>query len=312
MTKCSDHVSLFNDERFLRCNLKPGDRLFRYDHTVEGRLIGSLTGVIVDEVLECGHSAPFGGLDLVRQQEDVGNVVGLISGAREAAQRMGAREILIRARPDYFGDNEAPAAFALLNLGARVESCELTLGIRTKWLRSADEYLAALGEAPLRLVRQGIRAGLVFEAVASPDDWAHCYDLLSEVKQRRGVTLKVSLDYVLGLRAIFGDRIAMYRVLSSGKTAAAALVYRVSPDWDYLVAWGDRLEYRHQRPMNFMAYSLSAVAISEGLAGLELGISSVEGRADAGLVKFKRRVGGVTGLRTNYRLPSAPEKLSNV
>jgi len=36
---------------------------------------------------------------------------------------------------------------------------------------------------------------------------------------------------------------------------------------------------------------------------LDIGISSVNGVPDDGLIHFKRSIDGVTGLRTNFRLP---------
>ena len=50
-------------------------------------------------------------------------------------------------------------------------------------------------------------------------------------------------------------------------------------------------------PMNLLAMRVAEQAIADGTRVLDLGISSVDGRADAGLVQFKRSVGASEGLR---------------
>ena len=296
------HIVLFNDERYQSWNLSPGQRLFRYDHYAGRRLVGTLSGVDDDGILDCGHSAPFGGIDWVRRREPVGSVVDLLRGAAAHARITGIRELRLRGRPAYFGANETASEFALLSLGAAVEACEISLGIEVWRYPSPEAYIAALGCSARNTLQHGRRAGMAFEPAETLADWAACYELLAETKRRRGVQLKFSLDYLLGLREAFGTRIAMHRLRRNGELAGAALVYRVSRDWDCVVAWGDNLSDRADKVMNAMVYELVRRAIAQGVAIIDLGIASVDGVPDDGLIQFKRSVGGITGLRSNFRL----------
>src|SRR5689334_17605765 len=105
MPAAASHIILFNDERYQRCNLRPGERTFRYDHVDGGRLIGTLSGVVAERVLDCGHSAPLGGIDLLRRRERIGCIAELLRAALAAAREQGIDELRLRARPDYFGGN---------------------------------------------------------------------------------------------------------------------------------------------------------------------------------------------------------------
>jgi hypothetical protein len=296
------HIVLFNDERYHRCNLRSNQRLFRYDHYAGGRLVGTLSGVVEEGLLDCGQGAPFGGVDFVRRREAAGAILDLLRAVVSRAPAEAIHEIRIRARPGYFGANETAVQFALLNLGASVESCELSLGIETRRYRMPDEYMAALNDSSRNMVRQGLRAGMAFGAAETEADWAACFDLLAETKRRLGVQLKISFDYLMRLRGVFGDRIAMRRLTHEGELAGAALVYRVADDWDYIAAWGDDLRHRTSRVMNLMAYHLVCTAIAERVSVLDIGISSVDGVPDDGLVQFKRSIGATTGLRLDFRL----------
>jgi hypothetical protein len=261
--------------------------------------------VVEDGQLDCGHSAPFGGIDCVRRREVTGVILDLLRAASTRARAEGIRDIRIRARPGYFGPNEFAAEFALLNLGASIESCELALGLELWRFGTPGEYLATLRPAERSAVRHGLRTGLVFGPAETAGDWAACYELLAETKRRRGGQPSISFDYLLMLSETFGKRIAMYRLMQGGELAGAALVYRVSRDWDYVAAWGDELRHRQKRVMNVMVYQLVSAAIDQRVSIIDTGTSSVNGVSDDGLVRFKRNIGGATGLRLNFRLSLA-------
>jgi len=50
----------------------------------------------------------------------------------------------VRARPGYYGPNETAVEFAMLNLGAAIDACELSLGIETARFGSPQAYEAGL------------------------------------------------------------------------------------------------------------------------------------------------------------------------
>jgi hypothetical protein len=300
MAPTPSHTTLFNDEHYRRCNLGPTHRLFHYDHHADERLVGTVAGVVVNGVLECGHSAPFGGVDFVRRRESAKIIVDLLQSTTAYARADGIREIRMRARPHYFGENESAVDFALLNAGAKIESCELSLGVPVGRFKRPDEYLSSLGKSARKMLQQAWRAGMTFEPAATEDEWQSCYDLLVEVRRRRGATLKIALGYIKELRGLFGKRIMMHRLLCNGELASAALVYRIAPDWDYVVAWGDDIKFRRNRAMNLMACHLLQLAVVQGVSVVDTGISSVGGTPDGNLIQFKRSIGAVVGLRTNY------------
>ena len=297
------HITLFNDERFQRCNLAAGERPFRYDHIVSGRLIGTFSGVIDGAALDCGHSAPFGGIDFTRRGESAGAIADLLRAAALRAREAGASELRVRARPGYYGPNETAVEFAMLNLGAAIDACELSLGIETARFGSPQAYEAALKSSGRRTLRHGLQAGMEFAAAESAAEWAACYALLDETRRRHGARLRISFDYVMRLREVFGQRIAMHRLRREGELAGAALVYRIARDWDYVVAWGDDLRHRPYRVVNVLAHQLVRQAIAQRLSVVDAGVSSIAGVADDGLIRFKRSVGATTGLRLYFRLP---------
>jgi hypothetical protein len=299
------HIALFNDERYHHINAGPDERLFHFDHCVDGELIGTLSGVICGEVLECGHSAPYGGIDFRRPGVVVGTIVNLLQAARRSAAAEGARAILIKARPGYYGENETATIFALLGLGATLRGCELSLGLDTSRWHTIEDYERTLKPPARHILHRGLRAGLSLRAANGASEWAACYELLAETRRRRGARLRISFDYVMRVRETFGERIVMYRCLQADDLAGAALVYRVLPDRDYVVTWGDDFRRRPGGVMNAIAYHLVRTAIADGVGLIDIGISSVDGAPDDGLIQFKRHIGAAVGLRPDLWLPTA-------
>ena len=156
--------------------------------------------------MDCGHSAPFGGVDLVKSREQLGTIIGLLRNALARARAEAVRDIRIRARPGYFGENEPAVEFALLNLGASIKSCELSLGLKIWRYRTPEDYLANLSNSARNMVRQGLRACMTFDTTVSTTEWPACFELLAEAKRRRGVALKFSLDYIKSMCTNSSDR----------------------------------------------------------------------------------------------------------
>ena len=297
MRTSNNHVLLFNHPHYHQFNLRPGQALFRYDHVADGKLVGTFTGVVDGDQLECGFSAPFGGPDLVRSDENAGRVRSFVMGVLSTAAAQGIRRVRIRTRPDYFSSNESIIVFSLLNLGFTPERCELSLGLTVPPSFSLEQYLTGLKSSQRRELRHGLAANLSFIALAGEADWEAAYRVIEKNRARRNVTLKLSLTFILDLRRLFPDRIRLYGLRLDQVIVAAALVYRVLPDVDYVVAWGDDHDHRHLAPVNVMAYHLIDEAIRSGVRLVDLGISSVDGIPDDGLIDFKRHIGARPGLR---------------
>ncbi len=69
--------------------------------------------------------------------------------------------------------------------------------------------------------------------------------------------------------------------------------------------WGDAGHALPRSPMNLLALRLVEIALADGRPTLDLGISSVDGVPDQGLIQFKRSVLARESLRLDL-VRSAP------
>jgi hypothetical protein len=293
----ADHLLLFNRDAFHALNLRPAQRVVRVDHHDGGRLVGSLVGVRDGDVVTCGHSAPFGGPDLVRDAETAPNVVALLEAAVAELEADGVREIRVRARPAFYSGSETTVQFALLNAGFRVEACELGLHIDLEPLGGIDDYVAGLRSPARRALRHGLAEPFALREAAAGDPWDAGYDLLAANRAAKGRRLALDAAYVRAARDAFPGRIRMALLEHAGAPCAAALTYRVLPGRELVVYWGDAGHALPRSPMNVLAHALVARSLGEGVRSLDIGPSSVDGVPDGGLIQFKRSIGAREDLR---------------
>jgi len=286
----SDHLALFSTPEFHALNLRPGQRLCRLDHEADGRLVGSLVGVLDGDVFHSGHSAPFGGPDFVRDAETTGNVVATLASAVARLGEDGARTIRVTARPAHHSAAETAVQFALLNLGFVVEGCELSFHIDLTPFAGVDDYVAALRSPARRAVRHAQAEPFALVPALDEASWERGYDLLAANRAGKGRTLALSLDYTRRARDTFPGRVRMFALEHAGAPCAAALVYRVAPGRELVVYWGDADHDLPRSPMNALAHRMVGQALADGARVLDLGPSSVGGVADPGLIQFKRSV----------------------
>jgi Acetyltransferase (GNAT) domain len=291
------HLCLFNTEAYHSLYLQPPQEYVRIDYHDAGRLVGTCAGVLENGVFDCGHRAPFGGIDISGDYQPPGKVAGLVGHLLNAARVRGARKIRIHCRPHYLSPSEAAMHFALLAQGFQVESAELSQGIELSAVPNMEVYVEGLRSPGRRALRHSMDLGLQAAVAEHEAEWAEGFRILEMNRAERGVTLKYSLAYLHRLRALFPGQIRMLLLRHDSSAVAAALVYRVFTNVHYVAAWGDAGHQLPYSPMNYLAHQVVEKTMEDGAHVVDLGISSVDGVVNDGLVQFKRNIGASTGLR---------------
>lgn len=278
---------LFNTDRFL--GLRDAKAEYQ-DLTFDGVKLGDVA--VVDGVN--GWRAPFGGIDWRRQYWGPEMIHGAI-----AAHDFGElREI--RGKPMVITAQEAPATNALLAAGWMIAGAELDYLIP---VQTADVWAATLPRQTIHSVNRACDAGVSHAFAMTDEAWRECYELLAANRAFKGRVLSLDLDYVLALREELGDLARMHAMFDADeRLVAAALVYRVAREID-VVQWHGDLP-NHGLGYSVMPATVSAYIHDAELTGasfVDLGISSVDGKPDGGLCRFKRSVGAMACQRLVLR-----------
>jgi hypothetical protein len=296
-TEPDAHLCLFNTEAYHGLNLGPGHAYVRLDHSEDGRLVGTLAGVLEGDTLECGWRAPFGGLDLVDADERAGAVVEMVRSLCERARQSGARRLRVKCRPAYASRQEAVIQFALLAQGFAVESAELSLGINLSADASTEDYLAGFGGEARRKLRRALAKNLDWREAESDQDWAQAWTIFEATKARHGARMRFGLAHLRALAARFPAAVRVSVLRSGEEAVAAAAVYTVLPGLDYLAVLGQTEASLKDSPMFLVARRMVEDALGHGSHVIDLGLASTDQAPDDGLIRFKRKIGGEPALR---------------
>jgi hypothetical protein len=284
--------SLFNDPAFHALNGVEGILVAH-----EG--IGALGGVLLDGGrFVSGHSAPYGGVDLVRERETPARIGELLDVALERLAQLGAHDVTLRLPPACHHASCETVVFGLLNRGFAVAEADLSFHLDVRRFASPEDYVAALKPPARRALRHAQAEPWSLVAADAEDSaaWDRGFALLDANRAAKGRALSIDRAYVERARRAFPERIRLAELCHADRPVAAALSYRVRPQVELVVAWGDAGHALERSPMNRLAYELVARALAEDVAVLDLGTSTLPGPdgrrvPNDGLIQFKTSVG---------------------
>ena len=294
---------LFCDPRFHDLNGVPAGERWRHEHRSGGRLVGVLDGVVSDGVLVSGHSAPFGGPDLVEETPTVEDVLDLVSGAMAALRADGIREIRIRARPPVYSAAEPLLEYALLHLGFAVAHCDLNQHVDLSGIADPSGVLSLFKDRQRRYVRAALEQPHEVTVVDGGEDLTTLHRIIADNRVAHGRPPGLPRDYLQRMKQAFPERVRLLLLRQEGTSVAAAVVYRVLTDVDQVVHWadadvGDAEGSGHRSPMGLLAHLVLGESMRTGARLVDLGPSSEkDGTPNLGLVRFKRSVGARPGTR---------------
>ncbi len=288
---------LFCDPRFHDLNAVPEGARWRHEHRRDGRLVGVLEGVVTDGVLLSGHSAPFGGPDLVRDDPPVEDLLDLVDGALAAMRADGLAGVRVRSRPPVYSTAEPLLEYVLLNRGFTVGHCDVNQHVDLGPLHAGADPLS-LFKRKRPYVRAALGRPHELTEVTGGEDLTTLHRILDANRAAHGRPPGLPRDYLERVRATFPDRVWLLLLRQEGRAVAAAVVYRVLDDVDLLVAWGDAEHSLDRSPMDLLAHLLVTRSLRAGIRLFDLGPSSEkDGTPNVGLVNFKRSVGAAAGTR---------------
>ncbi|MBF0341706.1 MAG: GNAT family N-acetyltransferase [Magnetococcales bacterium] len=290
-----NHLSLYNRAGFCALNLQSGQEYLRLDYHEDGRLIGSLCGVRFDDQFVSGYSAGFGGIDMVRDPEELARLPAMISAFCRHLSALGVRQMRIRCKPEGYSTNETMLHFVLLNAGFSILECSLNAHLPVDAYISPEMYIQKLASPPRRCLKHGLKENFVLRVAESLEEWSTGYAVLESNRAQKGRRLSLTLDYIMRLRQIFPKNIALFLLTHEESVIAAALVYDVTRRCSQVMYWGDAQHALSHSPMNVLAYRLVEQALGQGGRLLDLGATTPQG--NPGVLRFKQSVAARVGLR---------------
>jgi hypothetical protein len=115
-----------------------------------------------------------------------------------------------------------------------------------------------------------------------------------------GRPIHMSFEDVLSATTIFPTD--FFKVVNvDQEIIAGAIMYRFHKEIVYALLWGDSLNGRSDRAMDFLVFNLWSHYKAAGFNVIDLGISTVEGIPNEGLLRFKETHECQSSLRFTFK-----------
>ena len=236
--------------------------------------------------------APFGAVQLAPGLGRAA-VHQLLDAAEAELRRLGVARLAMRGYPLAYD----PAGAATLAEVLRQRGYRVALVEQNYYLDPARDYEANLHASERRRLHKCRRAGLFIEqepAYLLP----RAYEFIQQCRQERGQTLSLPLERVQALFKAFPREHFLFSVREpDGAWAALTVAIQVSGQVLYNFYPASPLRCNNLSPVVLLNEGLHAFARASGLAVLDLGTSTLDNGPNTSLLRFKRHLGGVAGLR---------------
>ena len=239
--------------------------------------------------------APFGAVQLAPGLGPAA-VHQLLDAAEAELRRRGLRRLALRGYPFAYD----PAGAAALAEVLRRRGYRVALAEQNYYLDPARDYEAHLHPSERRRLHKCRRFGLHVEqepAYLLP----LAYEFIRQCREERGQSLSLSLERVQALFKAFPREHFLFSVRQpDGAWAALTVAIQVSATVLYNFYPASPLRCNALSPVVLLNEGLHAFASASGMAVVDLGTSTLDTGLNASLLRFKRHLGGVAGLRLSW------------
>lgn len=258
-------------------------------------------GIILGEKengLYSPFSAPCGGFDYFREEpvEYYDEAVRLLKGYGESV----GKKIHIVLPPMIYNETHISKTIsALYRHGGEVEYLDLNNHYDLARFKNYDAYIARMARKNLN---NSIQLNLPFIKLntQNPKDVERAYEVIKKNREARGFPLRMSLQAVLDTVSILDAD--FFIMTYEGVDVAAGQVYRISPEINQVIYWGNIVEYAHLRVMNIFTYKVFEYYCNQGGKILDIGISTDHSEPNYGLCDFKESIGCEFSLKYTIKL----------
>ena len=270
---------------------------FYLEAPAAGRTVAQLH-IALDEAKGLARSpaqAPFGAVQLAGGI-GTNSLHQLLEEAESQLVRRGIRRLALRGYPFAYD----PIGAATLAETLRQRGYRVVLAEQNYYLDPARDYEAHLHPSERRRLYKCRRHGLHFEQ-EPPLLLSAAYAFIQACRQERGQSLSLPLERVQELFRRFPREHFLFSVRQpDGGWAALTVAIRVGERVLYNFYPASPLRCNALSPVVLLNEGLHAFAQASDLTVLDLGTSSLDSGPNDSLLRFKRHLGGVAGLRLSW------------
>jgi|SRR5690554_254027 len=285
--------SPFISDSFISINELKQDKILRLMKKGESSL-GLIVG-LKNGVLRSPFSAPFGGFHYSNEYMFYNQVYDFLSDLKEYLVNERIKEISITLPPDLYQVNmNAKLVTAFIDLGYTMEKPEINNWINLlefdgKWTKSVVAQNC----------RKAINNGLEWSLANEMEEFVKVYEVIHNNREDQGRKIFMTLEDILNVKKVFPVDFFLIRE-KDGNCVGAGIFYQGNNKIVQGIFLGDDMKKRNLGVMNYLYMNIYNYYKELGFKYIDLGISSLNGEPNQGLIRFKELHNCLTGLRYTF------------
>lgn len=258
------------------------------------RSIGLILG-LKDGVLCSPFSAPFGGFHYTHEHLSYSVVYDYLSDLKVFVREHGFKRVIITLPPNLYQNNmNAKFINAFIRLGFNmaipdIQNCMNLKDFDGTWIKNT------VGQNCRRAIKNQLSCSIVTDKTSMED--AYEIILRNRIEQERKIHM--TLDEILKVSEILPVDFFLVKE-SSGNNIGAGIFYRGHPKIVQGIFLGDDMEKRSLGIIDFLVMNIYEHYKKMNFEYIDLGISSLCGDPNVGLIRFKEIHNCETTLRFTF------------
>lgn len=279
---------LYNLSGYLDARPQLKRQSFYIINTKSGNVEGYIRFQISDEKAYSPYRAPFGSFSLTKNI-DFETLTAFISFIEDHFRLHAIKEIIIRHFPYVY--DPYTCELVIVSLGSmkfHIECVDID-----HFLEVSDlAFPTVIHTMEQRKLRKCEKAGFIFNHHANTEAGS-VFRYIELFRKTRNIPVNIDWNTLQNLMSRFPDKYDFFSVMDGADPIAATICIDVNQKVLYNFLPASNEAYKTFSPMVYLMERIYVYAQNSGFRYIDLGISSIRGEPQSGLIKFKERLGGV-------------------
>lgn len=264
-------------------------------HKIKKQIVGYIRFQEIEERAYSPYMAPFGSFTISEDIKfDILNEFNVF--IINYFKTIGIKKIIIKHYPRFYQSDCNDLIIASMGLiGFQITAIDINQYIEV----SDSPFSTFIHPMELRYLKKSKRAGMVFNAHQNIEVES-LFNYIESFRKARKIPVNINLSTLKKLFTKFPNNYRCFSVSMNEEIIAATISVHVNDRvlYNFLPAHND--QYNNYSPMIYLMNGIYEHAILHKYKYLDLGISSKDGTAQPGLIKFKERLGAKSASKLTF------------
>jgi hypothetical protein len=187
---------------------------------------------------------------------------------------------------------------AFVKNGFQVSTTEINHSLNI----SDNQFIHGLKRNNFKRLNKCIKENFLFKIVEDDNEIFEVYKIIEMNRLSKGYNISMSFKQIAISKKEFVNRYLFFGVKNGENNfIASSICLKLNDNILYVFYWGDLQEYSEYSPIVFLAQGIYNYCLNNNYKVLDVGVSTLNGDPNFGLIKFKEGLGCESSIKISYK-----------